>query len=387
MTQSNLLLAAALLLKKKKILIEQLLERSRKKDVMRRRRDYRKKALKNFNSFIDSLRSDNELFTSTFKMSISKFDDLYSIISPFRVLKKSLVTSRPDVHWLYLYLIYVSSGISVRALCRLFSINHTTCLYMFPLVTDSIVSKLDNINLPNSYDEWLLIRQSFIKLYDCPAFGAIDGKHIRVKSFAKSGSSFHNYKCFFSFVLLGFCDANLRILFVDIGGKGRSHDSNLFEKTSLAAKLRDPNFLPPAIIPPFQSANCASSISSFILGDCAFKQTFSLMKPIPNANSLRCKIYNYRISRARRVIENVFGVMVARFRILSRPIDIGFSHSKKLILALSMLHNFLIDIPQECLVPVRYSPCLFTVSEQQDFLVDYFNNVFCVSGQEKAADK
>ncbi|KAF8366906.1 hypothetical protein PRIPAC_84735 [Pristionchus pacificus] len=37
-----------------------------------------------------------------------------------RKTEESRMYAKPDVHWLYLYLIYVSTGISVRGLCRLF---------------------------------------------------------------------------------------------------------------------------------------------------------------------------------------------------------------------------------------------------------------------------
>ena len=48
-----------------------------------------------------------------------------------------------------------------------------------------------------------------------------------------------------------------------------------------------------------------------------------LMPPYPGSsliNELR-KIFNYRLSRARRVTENTFGTLVARWRVLQSPID------------------------------------------------------------------
>lgn len=58
------------------------------------------------------------------------------------------------------------------------------------------------------------------------------------------------------------------------------------------------------------------------VGDDAFALTTRMMKPY----SGRCmadnkkRIFNYRLSRARRVIENAFGIMASRFRVFRRPI-------------------------------------------------------------------
>ena len=47
--------------------------------------------------------------------------------------------------------------------------------------------------------------------------GTADGKHISIQCPKKSGTLFHNYKGFFSFLLLAICDACYCFTLFDVG--------------------------------------------------------------------------------------------------------------------------------------------------------------------------
>ena len=67
-----------------------------------------------------------------------------------------------------------------------------------------------------------------------------------------------------------------------------------------------------------------------------------LMKPYPQRNLGESKrIYNYRTSRARRVIENVFGILYGRFRIFQSPINMEPEGAVTMVQTCIVLHNML----------------------------------------------
>ena len=78
------------------------------------------------------------------------------------------------------------------------------------------------------------------------------------------------------------------------------------------------------------------------IGDEAFELREDLMKPF-NASVLNYerRICNYRFSRARRIIENVFGILVARFGVFQKPINMRLDRISDVVLACCALHNFL----------------------------------------------
>ena len=57
--------------------------------------------------------------------------------------------------------------------------------------------------VPSSIEEWNEVANSLKTKWNLPScLGALDGKHIAIKAPEHSGSTFYNYKGFFSIVLL-----------------------------------------------------------------------------------------------------------------------------------------------------------------------------------------
>lgn len=83
------------------------------------------------------------------------------------------------------------------------------------------------------------------------------------------------------------------------------------------------------------------NIPGFLIGDSAFTLHPHAQKPFPEHRGLSDvqKNYNYRICSARRIVENAFGRLKARFRKVYKKCEATTEHFSKIILASCILHN------------------------------------------------
>lgn len=198
-----------------------------------------------------------------------------------------------------------------------------------------------SVQMPSTEAEWLEIARGFEQHWNFPnCVGAVDGKHVVLNAPPNSGSIYYNYKHTHSIVLMAICDANYKFLYVDAGCNGRISDGGIFNKSSFATAL-DNNELP--IPSPRALSGRYLPVPYVIVADDAFALRPTLMKPFPGRNlTVSQRIFNYRLSRARRIIENAFGIMSAKFRVMRSPILLDADKSRKVTLACCTLHNFLI---------------------------------------------
>ena len=77
------------------------------------------------------------------------------------------------------------------------------------------------------------------------------------------------------------------------------------------------------------------------------------LDPALQALSIPRRIFNYRLSRARRVIENAFGILVAKWQILAGQLCCKVGTGEAIVMALICLHNFLIDSEMDAAPPQR----------------------------------
>ncbi|XP_022169456.1 uncharacterized protein LOC111033161, partial [Myzus persicae] len=196
--------------------------------------------------------------------------------------------------------------------------------------------------LPSSDHEWRSIAEEYNKRWNFPhCVGAIDGKHVVIQKPENTISEFHNYKGTDSIVLLGIADANYCFTYVNVGCQGRISDGGVFKNTSFSKKLEKNELgLPECEALPGRMMK----LPYVLVADDAFALSENIMKPYAtdlNKGSPK-RVFNYRLSRARRIIENTFGLLSAVFRIFRKPIEIKVEETiVNIVLACVYLHNFL----------------------------------------------
>ena len=206
----------------------------------------------------------------------------------------------------------------------------------------------------SSPEDWKRISNDFCQIWNMPhCIGAIDGKHVCIRKPSHTGTLWHNYKGFFNMVLLAVCDARYCFSFVDVGEYGSNNDSGVLKNSNMG-KMFDRNQMGVPDSELIEGTNY--ELPYFLVGDEIFPLQNWLMRPYSGKaliNDQR-KIFNYRLSRARRIIENSFGILVSRWRVFQTPINATPEKVEKIILAAVALHNYLRQTDNANYTPVGF---------------------------------
>ena len=233
---------------------------------------------------------------------------------------------------------FLATGESYRLLGFSYRISGSTIRLIVPEVCQALWRKMKDayLPIPSTPEDWQLVAQHFEVLWHFPhCLGALDGKHIAIRAPRNTGSLYYNYKGFFSIVLMVLADANYRLLYIDVGSPGRNSDGGVFANCSLGQALRNETLQlpPPSVLP---NAADIGTVPYVMVGDEAFPLQVNLMRPYPvgrravNESQL---VYNYRLSRARRIVENTFGILASRWRIYHTTIALQPANLLPVVLA------------------------------------------------------
>ena len=209
----------------------------------------------------------------------------------------------------------MSTGDSYHTLNNRFRVGVSTIHNAVTETCDAIWEVLSEEEMPvTRREDWIQIEHEFHQSWQFPnCIDALDGKHIIITSPANTGSLYHNYKGTFSINLMALVDANYCFTFIDVGNYGSNADGTVFSKSEfgqlfLSHKLDTPG---PKAIP---NAPQFGNLPHVIVADEAFPLKPNIMRPYPRSKNARRlshpkQIYNYRLSRARPIVENAFGIL------------------------------------------------------------------------------
>ena len=274
-------------------------------------------------------------------MSPERVEHLINLVGPF--VSKKQCRSRDVIspaERIVLTLRYLATGDSQQSLSFAFRIGRSTVCHIISETCEGIWKALHTIYLksPGGFEEWKAIAQQFETEWNFPhCLGALDGKHIAIECPKNGGSNYFNYKGFNSMVLMAICDSRYYFSFVDIGGYGRDNDASIFSQTGVYKAFTNNKMC----IPEPESKH-GIELPYVLVSDEIFPLKPWLMKPYPGKGLPESKeIFNYRLSRCRRTIENTFGILAAKWRIFRRPIRANPETVEKIIKVCVCLHNYL----------------------------------------------
>lgn len=110
-----------------------------------------------------------------------------------------------------------------------------------------------------------------------------------------------------------------------------------------------------------------------------------MLRPYANKNLDRNKrIFNYRLSRARRCVECAFGILTNKWRVLYSPMQVNPDFAINIVKATYILHNFVrrrvganfddefLKCPLRSIQPLTRTRSSDCATDTRDFYTNYF---------------
>jgi len=93
-------------------------------------------------------------------------------------------------------------------------------------------------------------------------------------------------------------------------------------------------------------------LRKFVISDNAFVCSENLLTPFSglDEDEPAKDAFNFYLSQLRICIEQTFGMMTTKWRILCRPLQVHLKHVGKIFMYLTWLHNFCIDEGCVCII-------------------------------------
>ncbi|KAL6416941.1 hypothetical protein ACFW04_014772 [Cataglyphis niger] len=223
------------------------------------------------------------MFLRYTRMDVLTFYELLRLVGPF-LQKRSIRSPICPEQRLAITLRYLATGDQMLSVALAYRVGESTAHMI----------------------EWTRISNNFLELWNLPnCVGAIDGKHIMIQTFI--------------LVLMVACDAQYKFTLFDVGAYGNESDSGILSRSNFGQALYGGTLNIPRSTARLPRSD--KEVSYYFVGDEAFQMSTNLMRPYPGRSLNEQKsIFNYRRSRARRMIENTFGIFAAMWRIFRRII-------------------------------------------------------------------
>ncbi|XP_066552472.1 uncharacterized protein LOC136718596 [Amia ocellicauda] len=232
----------------------------------------------------------------------------------------------------------LATNVEYRTISVLFGVGRSTVCKCVRDVCHAIVSLLKPLylQLPSEH-EFEDMARLFNTRWGFPhCVGAIDSLHISIIAPPNYTADYWNSKCWHSVVLQGVVNGLGQFWDACAGFPGSTEDVTILQNSTLWAIANEGGLFPE---PPKEFMG--QPLKYFLLGDAAYPLQNWLLKCYPESSVLssRQRKFNYRLSRARSVIENAFLRLKARWQCLHKRNDCSLDLVPTMVLACCILHN------------------------------------------------
>ncbi|XP_056422332.1 uncharacterized protein LOC130362226 isoform X2 [Hyla sarda] len=296
-----------------------------------------------FNMLYADLRRCPDKFQEFIKMSTSAFDGLLDLMRPLLTMQQTLLRRciSPEQR-LLITLRFLATGETYSSLHQLFHVGKSTISGIVRTTCELIFQNLRSSVMPTPTQEtWLQIAEGFESEASFPnCIGAVDGRHLRVHQPPHSGSKSFSNKKYFSVVLMGVADTKYKFVAFDVGAYDSTGDARVVEASQIKQKmLHEEGCLPPSRPLP----GTTQPVPFVMVSDEAFSVTHCQLRPFPKKGlDTQRRVFNYRLSRARRYIEGAFGILIKTYRIFGCSIQLDVATVDAVVKACCILHNYVI---------------------------------------------
>ena len=295
-----------------------------------------------FHRLVQELRLDEGRFQRYFRLDREQFDSLLSKIG-LLITRQHTNFRRliPPVERVAICLRFLAMGDSYHTIAYSYRVGISTVAYNVNQVTRVIWDAMVQEYMPvHTTDDWRSIAEGFRERWAFPnCLQSIDRKHVVIRAPDNSGSLYYNYKGTYSIVLLAVVESQYCFRVVDVGSYGRSSDGGV--NSIFGQALRDGTLGIPedALLP---GADHLGPQPFVFVADEAFPLRRDLMRPFPGTHLYGSRrAFNFRLSHARLIMENTFGILTSQWCMYRGVIGVSPSNVVACVKATCILHNLI----------------------------------------------
>ncbi|XP_063061717.1 uncharacterized protein LOC134454580 [Engraulis encrasicolus] len=301
----------------------------------------------------------DEKLVDYFLLSADAFNDLANRLKPIIYHQ---ATHRMPIHInerLAVTLRILASGESQSTVANAYKLSTGAVCGIFTEVCKALWTALQTDFLPSpTVEKWEAIKADFWQQWNFPnCVGVLDAKRVNFSPQTIHALERSEVPLL---ALVATCDARYRFTTMEVVTFQKESYGDLFKNSTLGSKLLNGNLDLP---PPASVSEFGVSTPDLFVADAAFPLHNNLMCPFQGTDlSREEQIYNLHHSRVMRVMENTFGILVARWRFLSQQ-QYKPDKMTTVLKACIVLHNFLASNDDKSAPGLKYIPANFADTE------------------------